>query len=75
VLWVKSGKLHYSLWRRFKDNDNKIEIATQQNLPSFKKQILKVKPDILILPYTHYFAKVLPELNKFLKAEFKGQPI
>ncbi len=75
VLWVKEGKLHYSLWRRFKDNDNKIEMATKLDLPSLKKQILKVKPDILVLPYTHYFSKNLSELNEFLKAEFEGKPI
>ena len=75
ILWVREGKLHYSLWQKLKDNLNSIDIVDHYDLAYLKKEIERVKPDIIFLPYNRLVVSSFDELNTFIVDKFPQRAI
>lgn len=75
VLWVKAGKLHYSLWHRLKKLKNTQKVIELSDFESINNQILSFKPDLIILPYSQSIIQMKSKLIETLKKHFPNQAI
>lgn len=75
VLWVKKGKLHYSLWRKMKERKNSIRIVEAKKDLDLTKELEDYKPDIIFLPYEQHFIHEREKYTLFLKEKFPNKAV
>jgi 6-phosphogluconolactonase/glucosamine-6-phosphate isomerase/deaminase/LmbE family N-acetylglucosaminyl deacetylase len=75
VLWVKKGKLHYSLWRRMKEQNNSIKIVEAKEGQDLVRELQNYEPDIIFLPYEQTFVHLREKYTAFLREKFPNKAI
>lgn len=75
ILWVKEGKMHYSLWQKLKEAKNNLSVSQKSDLNSILTNIDKANPDIIILPHTFSVLENFSQLKSEIQKKYPDKPI